>query len=260
MRKTAGVVVPEAPVAAESTLAFRVDKKPFSDHRVREALAIAIDLNAVLDAVFQGSGVPTASLVPSALWGHNTALKPRSHDPARAKALLAEAGYPNGFSTDLWAIPVTRAYMPNGRRTAELIQADWAKIGVTAKVVTYEWGEFLKRRRAGEADVTMMGGTWDYPDPSELLVWNTCDAIAGGNNVSHWCNKEFSDLVQKADVVTDQAERARLYEQAQVLYHDDIPGIMLADVKGFGAVRDNVVGFKLHFLGGQPFGGVSFKH
>ena len=259
MRGTAGIVVPEAAVAAESTLAFRVDKKPFSDRRVREALAIAIDLKSILDAVFQGSGVPSASLVPSALWGHNSALKPRAHDTARAKALLVEAGYPNGFATDLWAIPVTRAYMPNGRRTAELIQADWARIGVTAKIVTFEWGEFLKRRRAGEADVTMMGGTWDYPDPSELLVWNTCDAIAGGNNVSHWCNKDFSALVQKADIVTDQAERARLYEQAQVLYHEDIPGIILADVKGFGAIRDNVVGFKLHFLGGQPFGGVSLK-
>ena len=169
MRKTANIVVPEAPVAAESMLAFRVDKKPFSDRRVREALAISIDLDALLNSVFQGSGLPTASLVPSALWGHNGTLKPRPYDPARAKALLVEAGYPNGFSTDLWAIPVTRAYMPNGRRTAELIQADWAKIGVTAKIVTFEWGEFLRRRRAGEADVTMMGGTWDYPDPSELL-------------------------------------------------------------------------------------------
>ncbi len=259
MRTTPGIVVPAAPVAAESTLAFRVDKKPFNDRRVREALAISIDINSILDAVFQGSGVPSASLVPSALWGHNATLKPRAQDTARAKALLAEAGYPNGFTTDLWAIPVTRAYMPNGRRTAELIQADWAKIGVTAKIVTFEWGEFLKRRRAGEADVTMMGGTWDYPDPSELLVWNTCDAIAGGNNVSHWCNKDFTAMVQKADIVTDQAERAKLYEQAQVLYHEDIPGIILADVKGFGAVRDNVVGFKLHFLGGQPFGGVSLK-
>ena len=63
--------MPEAPVAAESELAWRVDKKPFSDRRVREALAISIDVKAILDAVFQGSGVPTASLVPSALWGHN---------------------------------------------------------------------------------------------------------------------------------------------------------------------------------------------
>jgi dipeptide transport system substrate-binding protein len=259
MRTTAGVIVPEAPVAALSMLAFRVDKKPFSDRRVREALAISLDMKSILDAVFQGSGVATASLVPAALWGHNAALKPRPYDPTRAKALLAEAGYPDGFSTDVWAIPVTRAYMPNGRRTAELIQANWAQIGVKVNIVTFEWGEFLKRRRAGEADVTMMGGTWDYPDPSELLVWSTCDAIPGGNNVSHWCNKAFSDLVQKADIVTDQAERARLYEKAQEVFQDDIPGVMFADVKGYAAISDKVQGFKLHFLGGQPFGGVSLK-
>jgi dipeptide transport system substrate-binding protein len=259
MRTTPGVVVPEAAVAAESTIAWRVDKKPFSDPRVREALAIAINVPAILDAVFQGSGAPSASLVPSALWGHNTALKPRAYDPARAKALLTEAGYPDGFSTDLWAIPVTRAYMPNGRRTAELVQADWAKVGVKVNIVTYEWGEFLKRRRAGEADVTMMGGTWDYPDPSELLVWNTCDAIPGGNNVSHWCNQEFTDLIKKADVVTDFEQRAALYEKAQEIYNKDIPGLILADVKGYAAISDKVQGFKLHFLGGQPFGGVSLK-
>ena len=53
--------------------------------------------------------------------------------PSAAKKLLTEAGYPDGFATDLWAIPVTRAYMPNGRRAAEMIQADWAKIGVQAQ-------------------------------------------------------------------------------------------------------------------------------
>jgi dipeptide transport system substrate-binding protein len=259
MRTTAGILVPEAPVAAQSLLAWRVDKKPFDDRRVREALALSIDLKSLLDAVFQGSGTASASLVPTALWGHNAELKPRAYDPVRAKALLAEAGYPNGFSVDLWAIPVVRAYMPNGRRAAELIQADWAKIGVTAKIVTFEWGEFLRRRRAGEADVAMTGGTWDYPDPSELMVNFSCDGIKSGSNVAHWCSKEYSDLVAKADIVTDQAERAKLYEQAQTVYYNDIPGVIFADVKGFAAIRDNVQGFKLHFLGGQPFGGVSLK-
>lgn len=259
MRTTKGIVVPEAPIAALSALQWRVDKKPFDDLRVREALAISVNVPAILDAVFQGSGVPSASLVPSALWGHNANLKPRPYDPARAKTLLAEAGYPNGFETDLWAIPVTRAYMPNGRRTAELIQGDWAKIGVKVNIVTYEWGEFLKRRRAGEHSVTQMGGTWDYPDPSELVVWSTCDAVKSGNNVSHWCNKEFSDLVKQADIVTDPEKRADLYEKAQEVFYKDIPGIVLADVKAYAAVSDKVQGFKLHFLGGQPLGGVSLK-
>jgi dipeptide transport system substrate-binding protein len=257
MRATPGIVVPEAPIAAQSFITFRVDKKPLDDRRVREALAIAIDLDNLVKAVFQGSGVPTASLVPTALWGHNDQLKPRPYDPARAKQLLTEAGYPDGFSTDLWAIPVARAYMPNGRRAAEMVQADWAKIGVKVNIVTYEWGEFLRRRRAGESTISEMGGTWDYPDPSELMVWQSCDTVASGSNVSHWCNKQMTDFINKADLVTDQAERAKLYEQAQQVFYDDIPGVMLADVKAYGAIRDKVHGFKLHFLGGQPFGGVS---
>ena len=232
MRTTPHIVVPEAPVAAESMLSMRVDKKPFDDRRVREALVTAIDLDNLVKAVFQGSGVPTASMVPTALWGHNATLRPRPYDPARAKALLADAGYPNGFTTDLWAIPVARAYMPNGLRAAEMIQADWAKIGVNAHIVTFEWGELLRRRRAGEASVAEMGGTWDYPDPSELLIWGTCDAVANGSNVSHWCNRAFSDLVRKADEVSDQAARAKLYEQAQEIFHQEIPAMMFADVKG----------------------------
>jgi dipeptide transport system substrate-binding protein len=259
MRATPGIQVVGAPVPAQSFLAFRVDKKPLDDRRVREALAISIDLNSLVKAVFLGNGEPTASLVGKALWGHNDQLKPRPYDPERAKKLLAEAGYPNGFTTDLWAIPVARAYMPNGRRAAEMIQADWAKIGVKVNIVTYEWGEFLRRRRAGESTISEMGGTWDYPDPSELMAWQTCDGVKTGSNVEHWCNKQMDDLIAKADHVTNQDERAKLYQQAQQVFFDDIAGVSLADVTAYGALRSNVHGFKLHFLGGQPFGGVSLS-
>lgn len=105
--------------------------------------------------------------------------------------------------------------------------------------------------RAGEAEIAMNGGTWDYPDPDELTATQTCDTIADGSNVSHWCNKAYSDLIRKADVVTDQAARARLYEQAQVVFHDEVPSMMFADVRGFVGARDSVEGFRLHFLGGQ---------
>jgi dipeptide transport system substrate-binding protein len=257
MRATPGIIVQEATIASLSTLSFRVDKKPYSDHRVRQALVEAIDLDDLVKAVYQGTGTPTGALVPPALWGHNSQVKPWPYDPAHAKALLAEAGYPDGFSVDLWAIPVARAYMPNGRRAAEMIQADWAKIGVTAKIVSFEWGEYLRRVRNGEAEVAMGGGTWDYPDPDESMINLSCDAVPTGRNTPHWCNQTYTDLVKKAQIVTNQDERAKLYEQAQQVYHDDIPGMLFADSKAYVGVRDNVHGFKLHFLGGQPFGGVS---
>ncbi len=157
---------------------------------------MAIDMPDLVKAVFQGGGTPAAALVPPSLWGHNASLKPYKYDPEAAKKLLDEAGYANGFSTDLWAIPVVRAYMPNGRRTAEMIQADWAKIGVKARIVTYEWGEYLKRARAGEADVGMLGGTWDYPDPSEIMLGFLCHSPG---NAAHYCDKAYDDAVDEGE-------------------------------------------------------------
>ncbi len=157
MRANPDLKVQEAAIAGTNYIRFRVDRKPLDDRRVRMALAQAIDMPSLVKAVFQGGGTPAASLVPPSLWGYDELLKPYKYDPDGARKLLAEAGYPNGFSIDLWAIPVVRAYMPNGRRTAEMIQADWAKIGVTANIVTYEWGEYLKRSRAGEPSVGMLG-------------------------------------------------------------------------------------------------------
>ncbi len=256
MRANPDIKVQEAEIAGTNYIRFRVDRKPLDDKRVRLALAMAIDMPDLVKDVFQGAGTPAASLIPPALWGYDPSLKPYPYDPAQAKKLLAEAGYPDGFSMDLWAIPVVRAYMPNGRRTAEMIQSDWAKVGVKAKIVTYEWGEYLKRARAGEPDVAELGGTWDYPDPSEILLGFVCDSPG---NAIHWCNKTYTDAVNKANIVSNQNERAQLYIQADKAVYDDVPLVRLADVKAFVPVRKNVEGFKLHFLGGQPFGGVSLS-
>jgi dipeptide transport system substrate-binding protein len=257
IKDTPGLSVADSTIASVSYLAFRTDMKPFDDKRVREALAIAIDLDHLVEAVYQGSGTPTAALVPPALWGHDADLKPRKPDPARAKTLLSDAGYPDGFTTELWAIPVARAYLPNGRRAAEMIQADWAKIGVKATIVGFEWGEYLRRVRLGEAHgAAMTGSTWDYPDPSQILLSLTCDAVPTGRNVPHWCDKAFSEAVMQANLVTDQSVRAALYRTAQERFFAEVPGLQFADARAFVAVRSNVRGFKLHFLGGQPFGGV----
>jgi dipeptide transport system substrate-binding protein len=257
MRATPGVVVQGATIASLGYLAFMTPKKPFDDRRVREALATAIDLDNLVKAVWQGTGTPTASAVSPGMFGHTDALKPRHQDIARAKALLAEAGLTNGFATELWALPVARAYNPNGRRAAEMIQADWAKIGVKATIVTYEWGEYLRRARSGDADIAMLGSTWDYPDPSQQLISFTCEAMNTGRNIPKWCNRAYSDLVAQASAITDTAARAKLYQQAQQIVFDEVPLMLFADSQAFVPVRSNVKGFKLHFFGGQPFGGVS---
>ncbi|MGX1786730.1 ABC transporter substrate-binding protein [Bosea sp. NPDC055332] len=258
MKTEPTINVLQGSIADQSFLAFNQQKKPFGDKRVREALAYATNIPAIIDAVYQGTGKQTASAVPPSLWSHDPDLKPRPYDPEKAKALLKEAGYPDGFETTLWAIPVVRAYMPNGRRAAELIQADWAKIGVKATIQTFEWGEYLKRGRAGEHEVGMFGYTWDYPDPSQILLtgW-TCEGVATGANRARWCNKEASDALAKASSITDQAERGKLYKRFQEIFHEDVAGLLFANAQAFTPVRKEVKDYKIHFFGGQPFYGVS---
>ena len=250
-----------APLASMGYIAFRADKPPFDKLEVRQALAEAIDLKALVSSVFQGTGTPTGAMVSASLWGHDDHVQPPVYDPAAAKALLAKAGYPDGFSTQIWAIPVARAYMPNGRQAAELIQADWAKLGVKAEIVSYEWGEYLRRVRSGEAPVGMLGGTWDYPDPSQLMYgYFACpNGVPRPGDFGHWCNAEYSDLVSKANIISDQAERAKLYIQAQDVFARDVPAVLFASTDAFVAARKNVVGFKVHVLGGTPYTGVSLQ-
>jgi dipeptide transport system substrate-binding protein len=128
--------------------------------------------------------------------------------------------------------------------------------------VTYEWGEYLKRVRTDDPDVAMLGGTWDFPDPAQLLYsyWSCDAAKITKRNVGRWCYKPFDDAVTKANEVTDQAQRAELYKEAQKAFYDDIPGMLFADARAYAAIRNNVEGFKIHFFGGQPFVGVSLGH
>ena len=94
---------------------------------------------------------------------------------------------------------MTRPYNPDGKRMAELIQADWEKIGVKAKLITYEWAEYRKRSKTGEQTAMMFGWSGDNGDPDNFFVpLLGCDAVKGGGNVARWCNKAFEDLVIKA--------------------------------------------------------------
>ena len=233
LRTNPDIKVQEADVVGTNYLRFRVDRKPLDDRRVRLALAQAIDMNGLVSAVFQGAGTPAASLVPPSLWGHERAQALRARSGG-GKEAVGGGRVSQRLHLDLWAIPVVRAYMPNGRRAAEMIQSDWAALGVTANITTFEWGEYLKRSRAGEPSVGMLGGTWDYPDPSELLLGFTCN---NPGNAGHWCNQVYTDAVQKANVVTNQDERAKLYIAADKAVYDDVFLIRLADVKAYVPVR-----------------------
>jgi dipeptide transport system substrate-binding protein len=238
-------------------IAFNAERAPFDDVRVRRALSMAINKQAILDVVYKGAGSPAKNPIPPTMWSYNDAVVDYPYDPAAAKALLAEAGAA-GLNTDIWAMPVARPYNPNARRIAELVQADWAKIGVTAEIVSYEWGEYRKRIRAGEHGTAMLGWTGDNGDPDNFMfVLLGCEAAK--SNAARWCNTRFDKLLRDAKKTSDQAERTKLYEEAQVIFKREAPWFTIAHSVQFRPVRKEVIGFKIHPLGSHIFKYVDLK-
>ncbi|MEX2297088.1 MAG: ABC transporter substrate-binding protein, partial [Dongiaceae bacterium] len=204
-----------------------------------------------------GAGQPAKNPIPPTIWSYNDDIEDYPYDPARAKELLAEAGFADGFTTDLWAMPVQRPYNPDAKRMAELIQADWAAVGVTAEIVSYEWGEYLERSNNGEHQTLLLGWTGDNGDPDNFLhVLLSCAAAEAGANRARWCNEEFSGLLTQAKQITDIDERTKIYEEAQVVFKEEAPWITIAHSIVFMPVRNEVENYLIDPFGAHIFYGV----
>ena len=237
-----------------SYLAFNLKKPPVDRREVREALDIAIDRDALFRVLFpRGDALQAVSAFPPAVPGFNKALR-NEYDPARAKQLLAAAGHAQGFEIDLWALPISRPTNPNGQLMAQMIQADWARIGVKARILSYEWGEYLKRANNGEHHVYMSGWSSGIASADEFLTPNlTCAASRGGIK---FCNPEFDALVDAARAEVDEAKRLALFVQAQAIFKRERPWMPMAHSSVYLPLRKDVVGFVMSPNGSVDFEGV----
>jgi dipeptide transport system substrate-binding protein len=239
-------------------LAYNTTVAPFDNAAVRKALNMAINKQAIIDAVYQGTGQAAKNPIPPTMWSYNDAVQDDAYDPEAAKKMLEEAGVKD-LSMKVWAMPVQRPYMPNAQRTAELIQADFAAVGVKVEIVSYEWGEYLKKSTELNRDgAVILGWTGDNGDPDNFMgvLLGCAGAEDGGSNRAHWCNKDFDDLIQKAKVTADQAERAKLYEQAQVIFKEQGPWATLGHSTVFVPMSTKVTGYVMDPLGLHHFDGV----
>ncbi len=238
-------------------LAFNTQKAPFKDRRVRQALNMAINKQAIIDVVFKGAAKMAKNPIPPTIWSYNDDIKDYPYNPEQAKALLAEAGV-SGLKTNIWAMPVQRPYNPNARRMAELIQADWKAVGVEAEIVTFEWAEYLDRVRKGEHDTVLLGWTGDNGDPDNFLfVLLGCEAAKTSS--SRWCNKAFDLLLRNAKQTADVATRTKYYKRAQEIFKEEAPWVTIAHSIVFKPVRKEVTGFKVHPLGSHIFKNVDLQ-
>ena len=233
------------------------EPNPMAQLKVRQALDMAVNKQQIIDSVYQGAGQLATNVLPPTQWSYDESIKDAPYDPEKAKQLLKEAGIKEGTEITLWAMPVQRPYNPNAKLMAEMLQSDWGKIGIKAKIMTYEWGEYIKRSKGGENGAMLIGWSGDNGDPDNWLgTLFGCDAI-NGNNFSKWCNPEFDKLITAAKNTTDKEQRTKLYEQAQRLLKEQVPLTPIAHSTVYQPMRKNVEGFKISPLGLMSFYGVS---
>ncbi|WP_404322799.1 ABC transporter substrate-binding protein [Cytobacillus firmus] len=218
---------------------------PFDDVKVRQAVNMAIDKQAIVDAFYNGYAEVAKNPFPSVLWGYNDSIEDYKFNVEEAKKLLAEAGYPDGFKTQLWAMSNPRPYMPQPMKVAEAIQSDLKKVGIEAEIVTYEWATYLQKSGNGEHPMGLYGWTGVMADPDNFLFPNlsATNTEKPASNRAFYENEEFTKLLQDARVTFDQEERAKLYQQAQEIFHKDAPWVTLAHTTPPIAMAAYVQGF-----------------
>lgn len=233
--------------------AFNTQKPPLDDVRVRQALALAINQQAILQAVYFNQATAARSVLPPTSWAFNPLLPPPIYDPQQARQLLIEAGLEQGFSLTIWAMPVQRLYNPNALKMAELIQADLAQIGVTATIVSYEWNTFRRRLSAGEHDSVLIGWTGDNADPDNFFrPLLSCAALESGSNRAQWCDPVFDSILNQALLTADQQQRRRHYLAAQQYLKNTMPLLPIAHSQRFQALNIAIEGVTIN-----PYGGIA---
>lgn len=227
-------------------LRFNMNNSLFKDKRLREAVALAINRKAIVDALYGGYGQVANQHMPPTMWGRAN-VAPIPYDPAKAKQLLAEANYPNGFSFDFWYIPVSRPYFPNGKEIGTAIASDLSKVGIRAHLMTEDWATYLKdSRSSNKFPMYMIGWIGDNGDPDDWLGYFFTKYDPNQAYLSY-NNPAVFDLINKAKVVSKQADRAKLYAQAESMVMADYRDVPLGHARVPLLVRKNVDG-----LIGQP--------
>lgn len=229
--------------------------EPFDDVRVRQAVAMTIDKAKLVQAFYPPTAQVAAQFVPPGIFGHTDELEDWAYDPERARELLADAGYPDGFQTTLWVMAISRPYFPNPDRVGEVLQADLDQVGIQAEIVTYDWGTYLEKMYAGEADLFLNGWMADYPDATNFLD----TFFTGGDDSLGPPFPELVELLQAAAATADPAERQALYDQANQFIHDHVPAVPIVHNSSAIAFRDTVTGLQASPFSQELFYPVSIE-
>ena len=261
MEKDPSLKVIHAPGLNVAYWAFNAPSRRSTRRRCGRRLSMAVDRDAIIKDVYLGAGAKAKTLIPPTMWSYDDKIPDVPYDPEKAKAMLAAAGVKTPLDIDLWYQPVSRPYNPNGKRIGEMMQADLAKIGVNAKLVTYEWGEYRKRLQNGE-DMTGQTGldrrqrrSGQFLLPAEAAPTASrratiCRNGATPSSTICWSRRARFPIRPSAPSSISACRRSSMTRR---------PSCLIAHSIVFEAMRSNVTGYKQSPLGTHAFEGVDLK-
>lgn len=238
-------------------LSFNTNKPPLNNPEVRHALSLAINNQRLMQSIYYGTAETAASILPRASWAYDNDARVTEYNPTKARELLASLGIKD-LELTLWVPTSSQPWNPSPLKTAELIQADMAQIGVKVTIVPVE-GRFQETRLMDmNHDMTLAGWSTDSNDPDSFFrPLLSCPAIESQTNLSHWCNPQFDSVLQKALSSQQLASRIDAYHEAQQILSQDMPLLPLASSLRLQASRYDIKGLVLSPFGNASFAGVS---
>ncbi|GLX89699.1 ABC transporter substrate-binding protein [Pseudomonas fragi] len=258
--KDPALKVAQTPAFMTAFVAINSQHPPLDKPEVRQAINLAFDRDTYLKAVFENSAQAANGIYPATTWGYAKQLPGYAHDPQKARDLLAKAGLKDGFSTTIWTRPTGSVLNPNPSLGAQLLQADLAKVGIKADIRVIEWGELIRRAKAGEHDLLFMGWAGDNGDPDNFLTPQfSCAAVKSGTNFARYCDKTLDSLISEGKTLSDQDKRSALYQKAQGLIQQQAVWLPLAHPTAYALTRKDVQGYQVSPFGRQDFSTVSVK-
>jgi peptide/nickel transport system substrate-binding protein len=255
VKQAEGFKIDYRPPLTIGYLAMNVQKEPFGNPKIRQAINMAIDMSKIVDAFFGETGDVATTYMPPTVPFFDDSIEHYPFDPEQAKQMLQEAGAEN-LETTLWYMPIPRPYIPDGKGIAEAMQQDLKQVGVNAKLVTYEWGTYLQKTGTGEHDMCLLGWTGDNGDADNflnVLLSSKTATEENALNVAYYKNPEVDKILDQARTTIDENERERLYFQAQEMLVEAAPWVPIAYVKPPVGLQDQVQGYQPNPTGGEPF-------
>jgi peptide/nickel transport system substrate-binding protein len=231
------------PALSTGYISFQQSIKPFDNVKVRQAVAYAMNREALIKPFYGDWGTLATCFQPPAVVGYNPNIKAVPFDTAKAKQLLTEAGYPNGFTTDFWYIPVIRGYFPDSKAIAEAMAIDLAKAGIKVNLKTEDWGAYLADRNAGKFPMWMLGWGSDNGDPDNYIGYHFAHPIGKPKAEDSYANDKLAQLIIDGAVEPDQAKREKIYQEAEQIVYDDMARISVVWVSGSVVYTKNVKGY-----------------